>query len=329
MAVLRRHALLAAVMAGALLALPRAVLADTYPSRRISFVVPFAPGGGLDTLARILSEGMRPILGQPIVIENVPGADGTIGTGRVAQAAPDGYTFVLGAWNTHVTNAAIFSLAYDVVKDFEPVALLPDAPMVLITKKTVPANNLVEFVAWLKADAEKRTLATAGIGSPPDLLGTLLRQQTGTQFGLVPYRGGGPALQDVVAGQIDAMFINIAAAQPHIAAGSVKAVGVTSESRMPIAPDIPTMEENGFRGLTFGYWAALYAPKGTPADIIGKINSAAVQTMNDPAVKKRLESQGFEIPALDRQSPAALAAYQKAEIGKWWPIVKAAGIKPH
>jgi tripartite-type tricarboxylate transporter receptor subunit TctC len=325
-----RHAfLLIAAITGVILALPGGAWADTYPSRRITFVVPFAPGGGLDTLARVLGEGMRPILGQPIIIENVPGADGTIGTGRVAQAAPDGYTFVIGAWNTHVTNAAIFSLAYDVVKDFEPVALLPDAPMVLITKKDVPVNNIAEFVVWLKTDADKRTLATAGIGSPPDLLGALLRQQTGTRFGLVPYRGGGPALQDVVAGQIDAMFINIAAAQPHIAAGTVRAVGVTSESRMPIAPEIPTMQEAGLQGLTFGYWAAIFAPKGTPPDIIGKINLAVAQALNDPAVKKRLESQGFEIPSPDRQSPAALAAYQKAEIEKWWPVIKAAGIKPH
>lgn len=329
MGISRRRFLRAAAIAGALLSPCSVAWADTYPSKRITFVVPFAPGGGLDTLARVLAEGMRPLLGQPIVIENVAGADGTIGTGRVAQAAPDGYTFVVGAWNTHVTNAAIFPLSYDVVKDFEPVALLPDAPMVLITKKSVPANNLSEFVAWLKKDAGKPSLGTAGIGSPPDLLGHLLRKQSGAEFGLVPYRGAGPALQDVVAGQIDAMFINIAAAQPHIAAGSVKALGITSEARMPITPDIPTMQEAGLRGFTFAYWAALFAPKGTPADIIQKINLAVTQTLNDPAIKKRLEAQGFEIPSRDRQSPAALAAYQKAEIEKWWPVIKASGIKPH
>ena len=283
----------------------------------------------MDTLARIFAEGMQPLLGQPIIVESDPGADGTLGTGRVAQATPDGYTLLVGAWNTHVTNAVIYKLNYDVVTDFAPVALLPDAPMVLILKKDVPANTLDEFIRWLKTDAVKPTLGTAGIGSPPDLLGHLLSTKTLAQFTLVPYRGAGPALQDVLAGHIDAMFINIAAALPHITAGTIKAVAVTSEQRMKVAPTIPKLKEAGLPELNFSYWAALFAPKGTPDDAVQKINRAVVKTMNDPTIKQRLEAQGFEIPPPDRQSPAALAAYQKEEIEKWWPVVKAAGIKPH
>jgi len=323
----RRRFLQTLAGAAALPLLPRAASAQAYPSKRITLVVPFAPGALTDGIARVLAEGMRPSLGQPIVIENVPGADGTIGTGRVAHAAPDGYTLALGVWNTHVTNAAIYTLDYDVVKDFEPVALLPAAPMVLIAKKTLPPNNAAEFVAWLKANPDKVSFGTAGVGSPPDLLGRLLGKDTDTRFGLVPYRGAGPALQDVVAGQIDAMFVNIAAAAPQVASGAVKGFGVTAHARMPVAPNIPTLDEAGLRGFYFTYWAALFAPRGTPKDIIEKLNAAAVATLRDPAIRQKLESQGFEIPPDAQQSPAALAAYQKAEIEKWWPVVKMHDIK--
>jgi tripartite-type tricarboxylate transporter receptor subunit TctC len=325
----RRSLLRGAAGSIALPAVSRVSLADDFPSRRITLIVPFAAGGGLDNLSRILAEGMRPVVGQPIIIETAPGADGTIGSGRVAQAAPDGYTVLVGAWNTHVTNAAIYSLKYDVVADFEPVILLPDAPMVLIAKKGVPVNNFKEFIGWLKSDGSKAALGTAGVGSPPDLLGHLLRAQTGTQFNLVPYRGAGPALQDVVAGQIDGMFVSIAPALPQIASGTVKAFAVTSHSRMSVAPEIPTMEELGSRQLAFAYWAALFAPKGTPKDIVQKLNLAARTALQDPAIKKRFEAQGIEIPPADQLSPEALAAHQKAEIAKWWPIVKASGAKPH
>jgi tripartite-type tricarboxylate transporter receptor subunit TctC len=324
---IRRNLLRATAAALSLALLPNLASADDYPSRRISLIVPFAAGGGLDTLARILAEGMRPILNQTVVVENVGGADGTLGTGRVATAAPDGYSFVVGAWNTHVTNGAIYKLDYDVVKDFEPVALLPDAPMVLITKKGLAANNMSEFLTWAKSAGNKPTLGTAGVGSPPDLLGRLLGDKAGAQFTLAPYRGAGPAMQDVVAGHIDAMFINIAPALPHIKAGSVKALGLTSQTRMEIAPDIPTIEQAGLRDFYFTYWAAMFAPKGTPKEIVAKVNKAVTQALNEPAAKKKLQDLGFEIPPVDRQSPAALAAFQKAEIDKWWPIIKAAGIK--
>lgn len=323
----RRHALRLAAGAAALPAVSRLSLAETYPSRRITMVVPFAPGALSDIIARVMGEGMQASLGQTIVIENASGADGTIGTGRVARAAPDGYTLVCANWNTSVTNPAIYKLDYDVVKDFEPIVLLPAAPMVLIAKKAIPATNLKEFIAWLKAN-DKTSMGTAGAGSPPDLLGRLLRTDTGTQLGLVAYRGAAPAMQDVIAGQIDAMFISIAAALPQVRSGNVKAYGVTTHARMDIAPDIPTMDEAGLRGFYFALWAAIFAPRGTPKDIIDKLNAAAVGTLADPKVRQKLEAQGFEIPPPAQQTPAALAAYQKAEIEKWWPVVKAAGIKP-
>jgi tripartite-type tricarboxylate transporter receptor subunit TctC len=324
----RRKFLHLAAGAAALPALPRIALAETYPSRRITMVVPFAPGALSDIIARVLAEGMRTTLGQTIVIENASGADGTIGTGRVARALPDGYTLVCANWNTHVTNAAIYALEYDVVKDFEPVVLLPAAPMVLIAKKAMPANNLNEFTAWLKANPDKASMGTPGPGSPPDLLGRMLRKETGTQFGLVAYRGAAPAMQDVMAGQIDAMFISIAAALPQVASGTVKAFGVTTRKRMAVAPEIPTMDEAGLHGFYFSLWAAIFAPRGTPRDIIETLNTAAVNTLADPSTRQKLEAQGFEIPAREQQTPQALGVYQKAEIEKWWPIVKAAGIKP-
>jgi len=325
---LRRQFLHLAAGAGALPALPRIALAQAYPSRRITIVVPFPPGALTDSIARVIAEGMQTSLGQPVIIENVGGADGTIGTGRVAHAAPDGYTLVLGTWNTHVTNAAIYPLEYDVVKDFEPVVLLPDAPMVLIAKKAIPANNLDEFIAWLKANPDKASMGTAGVGSPPDLLGRRLREETGTQFSLVAYRGAGPAMQDVVAGHIDAMFLNIAAALPQVTSSTVKALGVTTQKRMAVAPDIPTLDEAGLRGLYFWFWAALFAPGGTRRNIIEKLNVAVVKTLADPSTRQKLEAQGFEIPPPEQQTPEALASFQKAEIEKWWPIVRAAGIKP-
>jgi tripartite-type tricarboxylate transporter receptor subunit TctC len=324
----RRRFLHLAAGATALPAISRFAVAETYPSRRITMVVPFAPGALSDILGRVMAEGMQASLGQSIVIDNASGADGTIGTGRVARAAPDGYTLVCANWNTSVTNAAIYKLDYDVVTDFVPVVLLPAAPMVLIVKKGNPATNLKEFIAWLKANPDKASMGTAGVGSPPDLLGRLLRTDTATQFGIVAYRGAAPAMQDVIAGHTDAMFISIAAALPQVRSGNVKVFGVTTHGHMDIAPDIPTMDEAGLPGFYFALWAAIFAPRGTPKDIIDKLNAAAVKTLAEPSVRQKLEAQGFEIPPPEQQTPAALAAYQKAEIEKWWPVVKAAGIKP-
>jgi len=290
-------------------------------------IVPFPPGGLADVIGRIAAEGMRASLGQSIIIENVGGANGSVGTGRVARTAPDGYTLVLGIWNTHVGNAATYALQYDVVKDFAPIALLADAPLLLVAKKAIPANDLKELIAWLKANPDKASMGTVGAGSPGHLLGLLLQQETGTRFGLVAYRGAAPQTQDLVAGQIDMGFANPATALPHVQAGSIKAFAVTAKNRLAVAPDIPSVDEAGLPGLYFSLWAGLFAPRGTPSDMIGKLNSAAVNTLGDPILRQKLAEQGFEIPPRERQTPEALAAYQKAEIDKWWPIIKAANIK--
>jgi tripartite-type tricarboxylate transporter receptor subunit TctC len=300
--------------------------AQTYPSRSINMIVPFPPGGLSDVVGRIVAEGMRASLGQSIIIENVGGATGSIGTGRVARASPDGYTLALGIWNTHVANGVAYSLTYDVAKDFEPIALLADAPLVILAKKDVPANNLKELIAWLKENPN-RSMGTVGVGSPVHLLGVLMQQQTGTQFGLVAYRGASLVIQDLVAGHIDFTIANPATALPQVRTGTIKAYAVTAKNRLAIAPDIPSVDEAGLPGLNFSLWAGLFAPKGTPKAIIDKLNGAAVSTLTDPAARQKLIGQGFEIPPREKQTPEALAAYQKAEIEKWWPIIKAAGIK--
>lgn len=323
----RRKFLHVTAVGPALLAAPGTASAQAYPSRPITMIVPFPPGGLTDVLGRVLAAGMQAVLGQTVVVENVGGASGSIGTGRVARAAPDGYTLVLGIWNTHVANGVTYKLDYDVVKDFAPIALCADAPLVLLAKKSAPANDLRGYIAWLKANPDKASMATVGIGSPGHLLGFLMQKDTGARFTLVPYRGAGPSVQDVVAGQIDMTFANTATALPFVRAGSAKAFGVTSLKRIMAAPDIPTMDEEGLRGLSFSLWAALFAPRDTPSDVVDKLNAAAVKTLHDPNVTPKLEAQGFAIPPPERQTPAALAAYQKAEIEKWWPIIRDAGIK--
>jgi tripartite-type tricarboxylate transporter receptor subunit TctC len=327
MPLLRRRFLRLAAGAAALPAVARIALAQGYPSRPITLMVPFPPGGLTDVVGRILAEGMRTALGQTVVIENVGGATGSIGTGQVARAAPDGYTLVVGIWNTHVANGVTYALKYDVVTDFEPVALLVDAPLLLVGKKALPANDLRELIVWLKANPDSASMGTTGAGGPGHLLALLLQKETGTRFGLVPYRGANPAVQDVVAGQIDMMIANPATSLPHVRADRIKAFAVTARNRLAVAPDIPSVDEAGLPGLYFSLWAGLFAPKGTPKDIIGKLNAAAVGTFGDPATRKKLADQGLEVPPRERMTPEALGGYQKAEIEKWWPIIKAAGIK--
>jgi tripartite-type tricarboxylate transporter receptor subunit TctC len=324
----RRQFMHLAAGAAALPAFARLAHAQSYPSRPITIIVPYPPGGLTDVVGRLVGEGMRTQLGQTIVIENMGGASGSIGTGRVARAAPDGYMITVGIWNTHVANGAIYPLAYDVVADFEPIALLADAPLLLLGRKTLPADDMKQLITWLKANPDKASMGTTGGGGPGHLLGLLLQKETSTRFGFVPYRGVNPAVQDLVAGQIDMTTANTATAMPHVRAGSVKAFSVSAKSRLAIAPEIPTVGEAGLPGLHFSLWAGLFAPRGTPKDIIGKLNAAAVATLEDKATRQKFLDQGLVVPPREQQTPEALAALQKAEIEKWWPIIRSAGIKP-
>lgn len=312
-----------AVIAG----LHHAAMAQSYPTRPVTMIVPYATGGSTDAIGRIVAERMRSSLGQAVVAENVTGANGSIGVGRAARAAPDGYTISLGAWPTHVVNGAIMSLNYDVLNDFEPVALLPTQPLVIVAKKALPPQSLKELVAWLKANPDKAAQGHAGVGSTAHIGGVFFQKQTGTRFTFVPYRGGGPAMQDLIAGQIDLMFDPAGSAVPHVLAGSIKAFAVTGKNRLVAAPDLPTVDEAGLPGLYISLWHALWVPKGTPKDVIARLNAAAVEAMADPAVQKRLIAIGQELPPREMQTPEALGAYHKAEIDRWWPVIKEAGIK--
>ena len=324
---LRRTFLKCSALAVYSFALPRMSCAQSFPARPVSMVVPFPAGGPGDTVARVLAEHMSASLGQPIIIENVSGAAGSIGTGRVARADPDGHTVVLGYWGTHVVNGAIYSLQYDVVKDFEPIALLPGQPMMIVAKKAMPANDLTELVAWLKSNPEKAFQGTAGMGSIGHITGLLFQQQTGTRYQFVPYRGTAPVMQDLVGGQIDLNITVPVAALPQVRAGLIKAYAVTARSRLPIAPEIPTADEAGVAGLYLSLWQGLWAPKATPKDVIARLNAAVMRALADSTVRQKLTDQGFDIPSLDQQTAEALGTYQRAEIDKWWPIIKAAGIK--
>jgi tripartite-type tricarboxylate transporter receptor subunit TctC len=301
--------------------------AQNYPSRAITMVVPYAAGGSTDAIGRIMAERMSGALGQTIVPENVGGANGSIGVGRAARAAPDGYTISLGAWPTHVVNGAIMSLSYDVLADFEPVALLPTQPLLIVARKSMEAQSLKELVAWLKANPDKASQGHAGIGSTAHIGGVMFQKETGTRFTFVPYRGGGPAMQDLIAGQIDLMFDPAGSGLPHVRAGSIKGYAVTAKTRLAAAPDLPTVDEAGLPGMYVSLWHALWVPKGTPKNIITRLNAAALEAMADPAVQKRLVAIGQELPPPAMRTPDALAAYHKAEIARWWPVIKEAGIK--
>jgi tripartite-type tricarboxylate transporter receptor subunit TctC len=301
--------------------------AQVYPSRPITMVVPFAAGGPVDTVARILSEPMRATLGQSIIVENVTGAAGSIGVGRVARAAPDGYTLSIGHWSTHVVNGAIYPLPYDLLRDLEPIVLLPSNPMIVVSKSAVPAKNLNEFVGWIKANEGKVSAGTAGAGSATHVAGVYFQNVIGTRFQFVPYRGTGPALQDLVAGQIDFIVDQASNSLQHVRDGKIRAYAVTASARLPSAPDIPTVAEAGLPSLDISVWYGLWAPKGTPKEIIAKLNAAAVQALSEPTVRQRFAELGLDMPPRDRLTPEALAAYQKAEIEKWWPVIKGANIK--
>jgi tripartite-type tricarboxylate transporter receptor subunit TctC len=297
--------------------------AQPYPSHTVTIVVPLAAGGPIDTIARIVAEGMSPSLGQPVIVENVTGASGSLGVGHVARAKPDGYTISLGYLGTHVFNGAALSLPYDLLNDFEPVSLLVSNPLVIVARKTMPAKDLRELIAWLKANPGKATEGTTGPGGSSHVAGIYFQKETGTRFQLVPYRGAAPIMQDLLAERIDLMFDFAANSVPQVRYGTIKAYAVTAPSRLPTAPDIPTVDEAGLPGFYISAWEGVWVPKGTPNDVIGKLNTAIVAALADPSVRRRLAELGQDIYPRDQQTPEALGALQRAEIKKWWPIIKA------
>src|SRR5262245_1512717 len=298
----RRQFLHLAAGAAALPVVSRVARAQTYPTRPIMMIVPFPPGGGASAIARILAERMRVTLGQPLIIENVGGANGSIGVGRAARSASDGYTLVMGLWNTHVANGALYTLSYDVMKDFEPISLFASNPHLIVAKRAMPADDLKGLIAWLKANPEKASQGHPGVSSPGHVSGVLFQNISGTRFQFVPYRGGGPAMQDLVAGQIDMMIEPPTASLPQVRAGTIKVYAVTANSRIAAAPDIPTVDEAGLPGLYLSNWYALFAPKGTPKNVIDRLNAAVGDALSDPAVRSRLADQGQELPMREQQT---------------------------
>jgi tripartite-type tricarboxylate transporter receptor subunit TctC len=326
---MKKHALIAALATvAATFAFPNAASSQDYPTRPVTFIVPYGAGGPVDTMARTLSEAMRASLGQPIVIENVTGANGTIGVGRAVKAAPDGYTVSIGNWPSHITNGAIYNLSYDIQRDFVPVARLPQNPYIAVVRKDHPAKDFKELISWLKANPGKATEGTAGVGSGQHISGVYFQKITGTSFQFVPYKAGSSEIiRDLVSGHIDFTFDQAITSLSHIKSGNVKGYAVTSDKRLEAAPDIPTVDEAGAPGVYISTWYGLWVPKGTPQQAVDKLGAAARAAMADPTVRQRLISLGQQIPPPEQQTAAALAAWQKAEIDKWHPLIKEAGIK--
>jgi tripartite-type tricarboxylate transporter receptor subunit TctC len=320
--------LLAAVAAIAVVTGAVNAAAQTYPNKPVTIIVPFAAGGPSDALARILGERMKASLGQSFVVENVTGAAGSIAVGRAVRAAPDGYTISFGHLGTHVANGAIYSLPYDLLADFDPVVLLPSNPMVVVSRGNLPAKNLKELLAWLKANQDKATAGTAGAGSGSHIAGVYLQTLTGLRLQYVPYRGTAPALTDLVGGQIDIIVDQASNSMQQIRSGGIRAYAITDSKRLKAAPEIPTADEAGLPGFHMTLWNGLWVPKGTPKDVVARLNAAAVEAMADAAVQKRLNDLGLDVPAREQLTPQALGVWHKAEVDKWWPIIKKAGIKP-
>jgi tripartite-type tricarboxylate transporter receptor subunit TctC len=323
---MRKPIIVAAAFAAILASLGDAA-AQTYPVRPITMIVPLATGGSTDVIARIVAEGMRASLGQPVIVENVTGAGGTLGVGRAARAAPDGYTINLGQWGTNMANGAIYPLQYDIIGDFEPVALIANQPFLVVSRKTLPAKDLKELIAWLKANPDKATEGNSGVGTPSHVAGILLQNTLGIRWQMVPYRSAGLSMQDLVAGQIDITLDTPAVSMPQVSAGTIKAYAVTAKSRLAVAPDIPTVDEAGLPGFYFSFWHAIWVPKSTPKPIIAKLNEAVVNALADGIVRKRLTDIAQDIFPREQLTPEALGAFHRAEADKWWPILKAAGIK--
>ncbi|MBI5319059.1 MAG: tripartite tricarboxylate transporter substrate binding protein BugD [Bradyrhizobium sp.] len=299
------------------------VQAQTFPTRPLTLIVPFPPGGSTDSAARIMAEKMRESLGQPIVIENVGGAGGSLGVGRLARSVPDGYTFDIGQWDTHV-GSIIYKLDYDLEKDFEPIALVSNNPQLMVAKKDLPAQNLRELVAWMKENPGKINFVNQNAAA--NVTGVLFEKLTGQKVQFIPYRGAGPAMTDLVAGTVDLLVVQGAVALPQIRAGKIKALANLSPQRSASMADIPTSDESGVKGLYMSGWFGFWAPKGTPKDVIARLNAATMDALGDPALQKRFSDLGLDVAPRAQQTPEGLAAFQKAEIEKWWPIIRGAGI---
>lgn len=302
--------------------------AQTYPSHPITIIVPFPAGGPTDTLARIMGDHMRNTLGQSIIVENVTGAGATIGISRAVQSAPDGYTLIVGNWTSHVGAPALYPVTWHVVNDLEPVARLSTSSLMIVGRASLPANNAQELIAWLKANPDKASAASVGSGSGAHVCGLYFAEKTGTKFQFVFYRGGAPAMQDLLSGTIDIMCAEASQTLTHVNAGKMKAFAVMSSTRYQPLPNVPTMQEVGIPGLQIAFWHGLWAPKGTPKEIVAKLNDAVVKAFDDPMVQKRIAALGQTIPSKVELTPKALHDYHKAEVDKWWPFIRAAGIKP-
>jgi len=322
---MRRLAAAAAV--AVVLGLIGPAFAEQYPSRPITIIVPFSAGGPTDTLARLLAESMRKTLGQTIVVENITGAGASIGVTRAIQSPPDGYTLSIGNWTSHVGAGAMYPVSWDILKDLAPISLLSATPLLIVGKNDLPAKDGRELIAWLKAHPDKASAATIGAGSAAHVCGLYFEQQTGTRFQFVPYRGGAPAMQDIIAGQMDLMCAEASQTLAYVRGGQMKAFAVMAKDRWPPLPDVPTTDEIGAPGMYISFWHGLWAPKGTPADVIARLDKAVVDALADEAVRKRLGDLGVVIATRDQQTPTALATFHKAEIAKWWPIIKGADIK--
>jgi tripartite-type tricarboxylate transporter receptor subunit TctC len=319
--------LLVAIGLAAALQTASAALAEDFPTRPNTLVVPLSVGGSTDIIGRVVAQGMGQALGQTIVVENTTGAGGTIGEGRVARAAPDGYTIAIGQWGTNVANGAIYPITYDLMKDFSPIGLIATQPFFIVARKSMPASNLKELIAWLHANADKATMGNSGIGSPSHVAGFLFQKAIGQMFTMVPYRGAGDSTTALLSEQIDVLLNTPAVSIPQMKAGAIKVYAVTAKNRIATAPDVPTTDEAGLPGFYFSFWHALWAPKGTPPEVIARLNGALRQALADPPIRQKLIDLAQEIFPPEEQTPQALGTFQQAEIDKWWPIIKEVGIK--